>query len=259
MKTQPQTIKVTRKEDVGLITFDRPKALNALNEALAVETLEALQAFNADDSIGAIVLTGAGRAFAAGADIAEMSQKGFSDMYSQNYFSNWDKIREIGKPIIAAVNGFALGGGCEVAMMCDLIIAGESAKFGQPEIKIGILPGIGGTQRLTRAIGKFAAMDLILTGRMIEASEAKSLGLVSRVVPDEKLLEEACAVAAEIASYNAISVRMAKEAINSADEMTLSEGVRRERHMFFSCFATEGQKEGMAAFLEKRAPRFTGR
>jgi enoyl-CoA hydratase len=254
-----QTIIVERRDRVGLITLNWPKSLNALNGQLAIETLVALKAFDADDQVGAIVITGSARAFAAGADIAEMAEKPFTDFYMSDFLAPWDEIRSISKPIIAAVGGFALGGGCELAMLCDFIVASEDAQFGQPEIKLGILPGIGGSQRLTRAIGKSLAMDLVLTGRTIGAAEAKTVGLVARVVPSTNLLQVALEAAHTIAGYNAPAVRMAKEAVNRAFEGPLSEGLRHERLLFQAAFATEGQKEGMNAFVNKRAPVFRHR
>jgi enoyl-CoA hydratase len=218
-----------------------------------------LKAFDADDQVGAIVITGNARAFAAGADVAEMAEKPFTDFYMNDFLGPWDEVRAISKPIIAAVGGFALGGGCELAMLCDFIIASEDAQFGQPEVKLGILPGIGGSQRLTRAIGKSLAMDLILTGRTIGAAEAKAVGLVARVVPSTDLLQVALEAAHTIAGYNAPAVRMAKEAVNRAFEGPLSEGLRHERLLFQAAFATEGQKEGMNAFVNKRAPIFRHR
>jgi enoyl-CoA hydratase len=254
-----ETIKVDRRERVGLITLYRPKQLNAISTKLSQEVLSALREFDQDDKIGAIVITGNARAFAAGADIEEMSEKTFNDLYSADIFAEWDKVRAITKPIVAAVGGYALGGGCELAMMCDFIIASEDAQFGQPEIKLGILPGIGGSQRLTRAVGKSLAMDLILTGRNLSATEALAAGLVARVVPAAHLLQVALETAHTIASYNAPAVRMAKEAVNRAFETTLSEGILHERRLFQASFATEGQKEGMFAFLAKRAPVFRHR
>jgi enoyl-CoA hydratase len=255
----PQTIIAERRDRVGLITLNRPKSLNALNGQLAIETLAALRAFDADDRVGAIVITGSMRAFAAGADIAEMAEKSFTGFYMSDFLAPWDEVRSVSKPIIAAVGGFALGGGCELALLCDFIIAAEDAQFGQPEIKLGILPGIGGSQRLTRAVGKSLAMDLILTGRTIGAVEAKALGLVARVVPSADLLQVALEAAHTIAGYNAPAVKMAKEAVNRAFEGPLSEGLRHERLLFQAAFATEGQKEGMNAFVNKRAPVFRHR
>ncbi|SHN84654.1 enoyl-CoA hydratase-related protein [Bradyrhizobium erythrophlei] len=254
-----QTIIVERRDRVGLITLNRPKSLNALTAQVAVETLAALKAFDVDDQVRAIVITGSTRAFAAGADIAEMAEKPFTSFYMSDFLAPWDEIKTISKPIIAAVGGFALGGGCELAMLCDFIIASEDAQFGQPEIKLGILPGMGGSQRLTHAIGKSLAMDLILTGRSIGAAEAKALGLVARVVPNTDLLQVALEAAHTIAAYNAPAVKMAKEAVNRAFEVPLSEGVRHERLLFQAAFATEGQKEGMNAFVNKRAPVFRHR
>jgi len=254
-----ETVLVERRERVGLITLNRPKSLNALNRQLAQETLRALQAFDADDRVGAIVIAGSPRAFAAGADIAEMAEKSFTNFYMDDFLASWDQVRLIGKPIIAAVSGFALGGGCELALLCDFIIASEDAQFGQPEIKLGVLPGIGGSQRLTRAVGKSLAMDMILTGRSIGAAEAKAAGMVARVVPPADLLQTALEAAHSIAAYNAPAVKMAKQAVNQAFEGTLTEGLRHERLLFQAAFATEGQKEGMNAFVAKRAPVFRNR
>ena len=242
---------------VGLITLNRPKALNALNDALMDDLGRALLAFDADEGIGAIVITGGDRAFAAGADIAAMAGWSYMDVYKTEYLTrNWEHIRRVRKPVIAAVAGFALGGGCELAMMCDIVIAADSARFGQPEIKLGVIPGAGGTQRLPRALGKAKAMDLCLTGRMMDAAEAERAGLVSRVVPAASLLEEALAVATAIASFSLPSVMMLKESVNRAYETPLSEGLLFERRAFHSLFATHDQKEGMKAFLEKRKPDF---
>jgi enoyl-CoA hydratase len=254
-----ETILVERRERVGLITLNRPKQLNALNAQVAREVLAALREFDADRNIGAIVITGGARAFAAGADIAEMADKSFADLQAQDLFADWDAVRSIGKPVIAAVAGYALGGGCELAMLCDFIIASEDAQFGQPEIKLGILPGIGGSQRLSRAVGKALAMDLVLTGRSIGAIEAKAVGLVARVVPASELLLTALEAAHTIAGYNLPAVRLAKEAVNRAQEVPLAEGVLHERRLFQAAFATDGQKEGMQAFLAKRAPVFRHR
>ena len=251
---------VETRERVGVITLNRPKALNALNDALMDELGRALLAFDADDSIGAIVITGSERAFAAGADIAAMSGWSYMDVYKTEYLTrNWEHIRRVRKPVVAAVAGFALGGGCELAMMCDVVIAADSARFGQPEIRLGVIPGAGGTQRLPRAIGKAKAMDLCLTGRMMDAAEAERAGLVSRVVPAVALMDEAMAVASTIATFSLPSVMMLKEAVNRAYEAPLSEGLLFERRMFHSLFATQDQKEGMRAFLEKRAAEFTHR
>ena len=241
----------------GLITLNRPKQLNALNDALMDELGSALRAFDADAGIGCIVITGSEKAFAAGADISAMAQFNLTDTYGADFITrNWETIRSIRKPVIAAVAGFALGGGCELAMMCDFIIAADTAKFGQPEIKLGIIPGAGGTQRLPRAVGKAKAMDLCLTARMMDAAEAERAGLVSRVVPNEKLMEEAMAVAERIASCSLPVVMMIKESVNRAYEVSLSEGVHYERRMFHSSFGTQDQKEGMQAFMEKRLPSF---
>jgi enoyl-CoA hydratase len=245
---------------VGLITLDRPKAMNALNDALMDEVGAALGAFDADDAIGAIVLTGSEKAFAAGADIGSMKDYSFMDVYKSDFVTrNWERIRTVRKPVIAAISGYALGGGCELAMMCDIIIAADTAKFGQPEIKLGIIPGAGGTQRLPRAIGKAKAMDLVLTGRMMDAQEAERAGLVARVVPADRVLDEALAAATQIAEYSLPSVMAAKECMNRAYEAPLADGLLFERRMFHSLFATEDQKEGMAAFAEKRKPAFKHR
>ena len=254
-----ETLIVEMHGAVGLIKLNRPQALNALNSTVLSELKQAFAAFHQDDAIGAIVLTGSEKAFAAGADIKEMQSLDFVDAYKNDFFSGWVDIANARKPVIAAVSGFALGGGCEVAMMCDFIIASETAKFGQPEITLGVIPGMGGSQRLTRAVGRAKAMDLVLTGRMMDAAEAERSGLVARVVPADKLLDEAMAAAAKIASHSRPSVLMAKEAVNRALETTLEEGLRFERRLFHSLFATEDQKEGMAAFIEKRKPEFKNR
>ncbi|HLW91067.1 MAG TPA: enoyl-CoA hydratase [Roseiarcus sp.] len=254
-----ETIIVETHGKVGLIRLNRPQALNALNAKLMEEVNAALAAFEADSGIGAIVLTGSEKAFAAGADIKEMRDKTYMDAFLNDFIGGWDGVARARKPIIAAVAGFALGGGCEVAMMCDFIIAAETAKFGQPEIKLGVIPGAGGTQRLARFVGKSKAMDLVLTGRMMDAAEAERCGLVSRVVPADKLVEEAIKTAAGIAALSLPSVMLAKESVNRAFETTLAEGVRFERRVFHSLFATEDQREGMAAFVEKRAPAFKNR
>jgi enoyl-CoA hydratase len=244
---------------VGLIRINRPQALNALSNAVKDEMSAALDGFERDPAIGAIVITGSEKAFAAGADIKEMADKSFIDVFLSDYAAGWDRVAQTRKPIIAAVAGFALGGGCELAMQCDMIIAADNAKFGQPEIKLGIIPGIGGTQRLTRAVGKAKAMDLILTGRMMDATEAERCGLVARVVPLASLMDEALKAAETIASMSLPSVLLAKEAINRAAEGTLAEGLRFERRVFHALFATEDQKEGMAAFVEKRPAKFQNR
>ena len=252
-----QNILVETRGRVGLVTLNRPKALNALNDQLMDELGAALLGFDGDEGIGAMVITGSERAFAAGADIGAMKDWTYMDVFKSEYISrNWETLRKVRKPVIAAVSGFALGGGCELAMMCDFIIAAESARFGQPEIKLGIIPGAGGTQRLPRAVGKAKAMDLVLTARMMDAAEAERAGLVSRVVPNDKLLEEAMAAASAIAGYSLPAVMMAKEAINRAYEAPLAEGMLYERRLFHSLFATDDQKEGMAAFVEKRSPNF---
>jgi len=248
------------KGAVGIVTLNRPKALNALCAALIAELGHALDAFEADDGIGCIIVTGSAKAFAAGADIKEMADQSYMSVYLADFITNgWERITTCRKPVVAAVAGFALGGGCEVAMMCDTIVAAETAKFGQPEITLGIIPGAGGTQRLTRVVGKAKAMDMILTGRMMDAAEAERAGLVSRVVPADKLLDEALAMAQRIAAMSRPSALMAKEAVNRSYETGLNEGVRFERRLFHSLFATEDQKEGMAAFIEKRAPQFKNR
>jgi enoyl-CoA hydratase len=255
-----QNILVETRGRVGLITLNRPKALNALNDELMNELGRALLAFDEDDGIGAVVITGSEKAFAAGADIGAMKDWSYMDVYKSEYITrNWETLKRVRKPVIAAVSGYALGGGCELAMMCDFIIAAVSARFGQPEIKLGIIPGAGGTQRLPRAVGKAKAMDLALTGRLMDAHEAERAGLVSRVVEADKLLDEAVAAATVIAGYSLPSVMMAKEAINRAYELPLSEGMLFERRLFHSLFATVDQKEGMSAFAEKRAAKFSHR
>src|SRR6266566_2918976 len=251
-----ETIIVERRGRVGIIRFNRPQALNALNATLKNELLGAVEAFDADADVGCILLTGSDKAFAAGADIKEMADKSYIDISRADYAGDYERLTRVRKPLIAAVAGFALGGGCELAMLCDFIIAADNAKFGQPEIKLGIIPGIGGTQRLTHAVGKAKAMDLILTGRMMDAEEAERAGLVARVVPLQNLLEEAIKVAETIASMSLPSVLAAKEAVNRALETSLAEGVRFERRIFHSLFATRDQKEGMTAFIEKRPPKF---
>ena len=245
---------------VGIVTLNRPKQLNALSNQLMDELGAALKAFDADDGIGCIILTGSEKAFAAGADIGAMASYGFADVYNGDYITrNWEQIRGVRKPVIAAVSGFALGGGCELAMMCDFIIAADNAKFGQPEIKLGIIPGAGGTQRLPRAIGKAKSMDMTLTGRMMDALEAERAGLVSRVVPLAQLMDEALGAALMICGYGQPSVYAAKEAVNRAFESGLSDGVMFERRLFHALFATEDQKEGMDAFVNKRKPVFKNR
>ena len=251
-----QNILVETKGRVGVIRLNRPQALNALNKALVEELSVAIDAFDADENIGCLLITGNEKAFAAGADIKEMADKTFIEAYLGNFTAGWDSAAHARKPIVAAVAGFALGGGCELAMQCDLVIAADNAKFGQPEIKLGVIPGIGGTQRLTRAVGKAKAMDLILTGRMMDAAEAEKAGLVARVVPAANLMEEAMKVAETIAGMSLPSVLAAKEAVNRAFESGLSEGVMFERRIFHSLFATEDQKEGMKAFVEKRPAKW---
>ena len=258
-----ETILVERRGQdgagVGLVTLNRPQALNALNTKLVAELNKALDAFEKDKTIGCVVITGSEKAFAAGADIKEMGKKRYPQTYLDDFLTSWDKVADRRKPIIAAVAGFALGGGCELAMMCDFIIAADNAKFGQPEIRLGILPGAGGTQRLTRAVGKAKAMELCLTGRMMDAAEAERAGLVSRVVPAGTLLDEALKAATAIAGLSLPAVMLTKECVNRADETTLAEGIRFERRVFHSLFGLADQREGMAAFVEKRAPKFRNR
>jgi enoyl-CoA hydratase len=254
-----ETIISETRGKVGLITLNRPKALNALNSQILRELVTAVNAFGADPGIGAIVLTGSDKAFAAGADIKEMQSISYAEAYTQDFFVGWEDFTRARKPVIAAVAGYALGGGCELAMMCDFIIAADTAKFGQPEITLGVMPGMGGSQRLTRYVGKAKAMDMCLTGRMMDAAEAERSGLVSRVVPAQDLVDEAIKAAAKIADFSLPSVMMAKEAVNRAYETTLAEGLRFERRLFHSLFALDDQKEGMAAFTEKRKPNFTNR
>jgi enoyl-CoA hydratase len=254
-----QNILTETKGRVGIIRLNRPAALNALNMALKAELSDAIDAYEADDAIGCLLITGNEKAFAAGADIKEMADKSFIEAYLGNFAGTWDRAAHARKPIVAAVAGFALGGGCELAMQCDVVIAADSAKFGQPEIKLGVIPGIGGTQRLTRAIGKAKAMELILTGRLMDAAEAERAGLVARVVPADKLMEEAMKVADTIANMSLPSVLAAKEAVNRAFESSLAEGVLFERRIFHALFATQDQKEGMKAFVEKRKPAWKNR
>lgn len=254
-----ETILTERINRVAVITLNRPKALNALNSQVMNEVTTAAAEFDADHGIGAIIITGSEKAFAAGADIKEMSEQSFSDMFGSDFFSAWGKLGAVRTPTIAAVSGYALGGGCELAMMCDVIIAAENATFGQPEIKLGVLPGMGGSQRLTRAIGKAKAMDMILTGRNMDAAEAERSGLVSRVVATESLLDEAKAVAKTISEMSLSASMMAKEAVNRAFESSLAEGLLFERRIFHSAFGTADQSEGMAAFVEKRPANFIHR
>jgi enoyl-CoA hydratase len=252
-------ILVERRGRVGLVTLNRPEALNALNKATLDELVAAVSDMDADPGVGAVVLTGSGKAFAAGADIKEMASKGYMEMYDADWFRGWEDLTRLRIPLIAAVSGFALGGGCELAMMCDIIIAGDNAKFGQPEINLGVVPGMGGSQRLTRAVGKAKAMDMILTGRFIGAEEAERSGLVSRVVPAGDTVKEALKAAGVIASKSKPAAMLAKEAVNAAFETGLAQGVLFERRLFHSLFATEDQKEGMVAFTEKREPEFRHR
>jgi len=259
MTEQYANILVERRGRVGLVTLNRPEALNALNKATMDELVKAVAGMDADTGIGAVVVTGSAKAFAAGADIKEMQSKGYMDMYAADWFRGWEDFTRLRIPVVAAVSGFALGGGCELAMMCDFIIAGDNAKFGQPEINLGVLPGMGGSQRLTRAVGKSKAMDMILTGRFMDAEEAERAGLVSRVVPAADVVEEALKAAEVIASKSKPVAMVAKEAVNAAFETGLAQGVLFERRVFHSLFATEDQKEGMAAFTEKRQPEFNHR
>jgi enoyl-CoA hydratase len=252
-----ETIIVERRGRVGIVRLNRPQALNALNATLKNELLDAVEAFDSDADIGCILLTGSDKAFAAGADIKEMADKSYIDIFRADYAGDYERLTRVRKPLIAAVAGFALGGGCELAMLCDFIIAADNAKFGQPEIKLGIIPGIGGTQRLTHAVGKAKAMDMILTGRTMDAAEAERSGLVARVVPAAILMQEAIKVAETIAALSQPSLLAAKEAVNRSFETSLTEGVRFERRVFHALFATKDRKEGMTAFIEKRLPRFT--
>ena len=252
-----KTILLDKQDGVGVVTLNRPEALNALNKQLMDEVTDALQKLEEDQDIHVIVLTGSEKAFAAGADIKEMAPKGYIEVFMEDFITaNWEQATRVRKPIIAAVAGYALGGGCELAMMCDFIICADNAKFGQPEIKLGVIPGAGGTQRLTRFVGKSKAMDMILTGRMMDAEEAERAGLVSRVFPVEDLKDEVMKIAKAIAELSLPSVMVAKEAVNRAYETTLSEGVKYERRVFHALFSTEDQKEGMAAFVDKRTPQF---
>ncbi|HWL69943.1 MAG TPA: enoyl-CoA hydratase [Geminicoccus sp.] len=252
-------ILVDRRDGVGLITLNRPKALNALNDELVAELNLALDGFDADREIAATVITGSEKAFAAGADVKQMAQMSFTDAYESDFIAAWARIADKRKPLIAAVAGYALGGGCELAMMCDIIIAADNARFGQPEINLGTLPGAGGTQRLVRAVGKAKAMDMVLTGRMMDAAEAERSGLVTRVVPAGELVEEALKIGQAIAAKSRIAVRMAKDAVNAAFETSLAEGLRYERRAFYASFATEDRTEGMSAFVEKRSAEFKHR
>lgn len=255
--TQYQYILVSQEARVGIVQLHRPDALNALSPDLMAELVEALEAFDADDAIGCMVLTGGDKVFAAGADIKKMASASATDMLLMDQLARWDRIRKLHKPVVAAINGYALGGGCELAMMCDMIIAGETAKFGQPEIGIGVIPGAGGTQRLTRAVGKAKAMELILTGRQFSAQEALEMGLINKVVPAELTIEEAKSLAKTIAEKPAIAVRLGKEAILKAFDTTIEGGLDYERKLFYLLFASADQKEGMQAFMEKRPPVWT--
>lgn len=257
--TDFETIRTEITGGVGIITLDRPDALNALNTQLMNEVLTVLETWESDPDIGAVVLTGSARAFAAGADIKEMQGKTFVEMYVADHFADWEKVAAFRKPTIAAVAGYALGGGCELALLCDILLAADTARFGQPEIQIGVIPGMGGSQRLTRAVGKAKAMDMVLTGRTMDAEEAERAGLVSRIVPAEQLLDTAVDIAATIVQRSNPAVQLAKECVNRASEMPLREGLLFEKRAFHALFATEDQKEGMAAFVEKRSPRFTNR
>ncbi len=255
-----ETILVDREGAVGIVTLNRPESMNALDDVLMDELAAALDCFEADEAIGSIVITGSNKAFAAGADIKEMQSKSYMDVYKQDFITrNWERVTTCRKPVIAAVAGYALGGGCELAMMCDFILAGDNAKFGQPEIQLGIMPGAGGTQRLPRFVGKSKAMEMCLTGRMMDAAEAERCGLVSRIVPVEELRDEAISVASKIAEFSHPIVMMTKESVNRAFETSLSEGVRFERRLFHSMFATSDQDEGMSAFVEKRKAQFKHR
>lgn len=257
LKAEYEFIKAEVNGKAGVITLHRPKALNALCDGLLLDIIHAANAFDNDDNIGAIVITGSEKAFAAGADIKEMSSRDYIECYTQNLFESWGDVAKINKPTIAAISGYALGGGCELAMMCDIMIASESAKFGQPEITLGVIPGCGGTQRLIRAVGKSKAMEMILTGNMIDAHQAERDGLVAKVVPNDQLMETALKMANKIASFSRPAVAMAKETVNSAYELNLAEGLRFERRIFHSMFAMKDQKEGMSAFIEKRKPEWT--
>lgn len=259
MADDPQTLTLEQEGRVAILRLNRPEALNALNQQVMTEVVARIEAIDRDPSVAVTVLTGAGRAFAAGADIKEMQSNGFAEMYLSDYFAGWDRFAACRKPVIAAVNGFALGGGCELALMCDLIIASDKATFGQPEIKLGVTPGMGGSIRLAKAVGKAKAMDMVLTGRMIDAQEADRIGLVSRVVAHDRLMDEALETARAIAGHSIPALMAAKEMVGRALELPTTEGVRFERRLFQALFATRDQKEGMSAFVEKRAAHFTDR
>jgi enoyl-CoA hydratase len=256
--TEP-VIEIERQGRVAIVRLNRPKALNALNEAVMNAMTAAMPLLDQDPEVGAIIITGSEKAFAAGADIKEMQARSYAEMQARDWFSAWNALSDVRTPMIAAVSGYALGGGCELAMMCDIIIAGDSAKFGQPEIKLGVIPGMGGSQRLTKAVGKYKAMDMVLTGRMIDAEEAERMGLVSRIVPADTLMDAAMEAATMIAGLSKPSTQVAKEAVNRALEVSLAEGLHYERRVFHALFATEDQKEGMAAFAEKRDAKFKHR
>lgn len=257
--TDYTSILVERRDAVTLVTLNRPQALNALNSTILAELLDAMRAFDADDTQGCAVITGSAKAFAAGADIKEMQAQSFADMYATDFFAGWDVFTRTRKPVIAAVAGFALGGGCELAMMCDFILAADSARFGQPEIKLGVTPGMGGSQRLARAVGKAKAMEMCLTGRMIDATEAERAGLVARIIPANDLVDEAIRTAQAIAAMAPLAVKANKEMVNAAFETTLTQGVQFERRLFHALFGTQDQGEGMAAFVERRPGKWTGR
>ncbi|MGF1454245.1 MAG: enoyl-CoA hydratase [Alphaproteobacteria bacterium] len=255
----PETILIERVGRVAVVRLNRPQALNALNSQVMAEMVGSLRLLDRDPEVGCFVLTGSEKAFAAGADIKEMQPKAYMDMFHEDFFAGWDGFAALRTPRIAAVSGFALGGGCELAMMCDIVIAADTAKFGQPEIKLGVMPGMGGSQRLTKLVGKSKAMDMILTGRMMDAEEAERAGLVARIVPADRLMDEAMEAAQTIAGYGKAATMVAREAVDRALEMGLREGILFERRTFHALFATEDQAEGMAAFVEKRAPAFKGR
>lgn len=253
------TIQIERKGRVAIVQIDRPKVLNALNSEVMREMVEAMQPLDRDPEVGCFIITGSEKAFAAGADIKELASKSYMDMFHEDFFAGWDAFTNLRTPKIAAVSGYALGGGCELAMMCDMIFAAQTARFGQPEIKLGLIPGMGGSQRLTKLVGKAKAMDLILTGRMMDAEEAERAGLVARVIPDKALMEEVLTAAETIASYGKTTTMVAREAVDRALELNLREGIMFERRMYYALWATEDAQEGMQAFIEKRPPTFTGK